>query len=121
MAKITFPLLKSNGSPWKVLRGEFTQEQLCPGTASAQPAWVQVTCHSLSGRLGLVQPGMGQAGDPAGASWAGLETTPTQHQPQHILAVDPASPWAVLVPSSSSSEATRRGPDSSQEAEILQV
>lgn len=77
--KITFPLLKVNGSPWKMFQVELTQDQLCPGAASVQPAWVQVTCHSLSDQL--VRTGMDQAADPAGASWAELET-PAQHQPQ---------------------------------------
>lgn len=79
MAKITFPLLKLNGSPQKMLQVELSQDQLCPGAASVQPAWVHVTCHSLSGQL--VRTGMDQAGDPAGASRAEVET-PAQHQPQ---------------------------------------
>lgn len=54
MAKITFPLLKLNGRPWKMLRGELTLDQSCPGAASAQPAWGQVTaawpaCKDCSG------------------------------------------------------------------------
>lgn len=77
--KITFPLLKVNGSPWKMFQVELTQDQLCPGAASVQPVWVQVTCHSLSDQL--VRTGMDQAVDPAGASWAELETS-AQHQPQ---------------------------------------
>lgn len=79
MAKITFLLLKLNGSSRNMLQMELIQDKLCPGAASAQPPWVRVTCHSLSGQL--VRTGMDQAGDPAGASKAELETTPAQQLP----------------------------------------